>query len=94
MGASALATKIARFKGKEAAMIFPTGYSANVGLIAGLMRSGDLIVADQFAHASVVDGMIPETSAGIVGEHEHMVPSESVTVPIAAGGSSSASAAL
>ena len=53
-----LAENVARFKGKEAAMIFPTGYSANVGLIAGLMRSGDLVVADQYAHASVVDGMI------------------------------------
>lgn len=53
-----LATELAQFKGKEAAMIFPTGYSANVGVIAGLMRSGDLIVADQFAHASIVDGMI------------------------------------
>jgi glycine C-acetyltransferase len=53
-----LKEKIARFKGKEDALIFPTGYSANVGLIAGLMRSGDLIVADRYAHASVVDGMI------------------------------------
>jgi 8-amino-7-oxononanoate synthase len=53
-----LAEEVAAFKGKEAAMIFPTGYSANVGTIAGLMRSGDLIVADQYAHASVVDGMI------------------------------------
>ena len=53
-----LKEKIARFKGKEDALIFPTGYSANVGLIAGLMRSGDLIVADQYAHASIVDGMI------------------------------------
>jgi 8-amino-7-oxononanoate synthase len=53
-----LADEMAAFKGKEAALIFPTGYSANVGTIAGLMRSGDLIVADQFAHASVVDGMI------------------------------------
>ena len=52
------AQEIADFKGTEAAMIFPTGYSANVGTIAGLMRSGDLIVADQFAHASIVDGMI------------------------------------
>ncbi|MEQ9569321.1 MAG: aminotransferase class I/II-fold pyridoxal phosphate-dependent enzyme, partial [Longimicrobiales bacterium] len=53
-----LATELAAFKAKEAAMIFPTGYSANVGVIAGLMRSGDLIVADQYAHASIVDGMI------------------------------------
>ncbi len=52
------AEEVAAFKGTEAAMIFPTGYSANVGTIAGLMRSGDLIVADQFAHASIVDGMI------------------------------------
>lgn len=52
------AEEIADFKGTEAAMIFPTGYSANVGTIAGLMRSGDLIVADQYAHASIVDGMI------------------------------------
>jgi glycine C-acetyltransferase len=54
----AFAEEIASFKAKEAALIFPTGYSANVGTIAGLMRSGDLIVADQFAHASIVDGMI------------------------------------
>ncbi|MGW8266174.1 MAG: aminotransferase class I/II-fold pyridoxal phosphate-dependent enzyme [Longimicrobiales bacterium] len=53
-----LARDVARFKGKEASLIFPTGYSANVGLIAGLMRAGDLVVADQYAHASVVDGMI------------------------------------
>ena len=52
------AEEVADFKGTEAAMIFPTGYSANVGTIAGLMRSGDLIVADQYAHASIVDGMI------------------------------------
>ena len=53
-----LTVAVARFKRKEAALIFPTGYSANVGTIAGLMRSGDLIVADQWAHASIVDGMI------------------------------------
>lgn len=53
-----LAEEVAAFKNKEAALIFPTGYSANVGTIAGLMRSGDLIVADQYAHASVVDGMV------------------------------------
>ena len=55
---SRFAEEVAAFKGKEEAMIFPTGYSANVGTIAGLMRSGDLIVADQYAHASIVDGMI------------------------------------
>jgi glycine C-acetyltransferase len=53
-----LERSIARFKRKPAAMVFPTGYSANLGLIQGLMRPGDLIVADQNAHASIVDGAI------------------------------------
>jgi 8-amino-7-oxononanoate synthase len=53
-----LAQRLAEFKGKEAVLLFPSGYSVNVGVIAGLMRSGDLIVADQYAHASLVDGMI------------------------------------
>lgn len=53
-----LAREISSFKAKEATLVFPTGYSANVGTIAGLMRSGDLIVADQWSHASIVDGMI------------------------------------
>jgi 8-amino-7-oxononanoate synthase len=53
-----LERELAAFKGKEAALVFPTGYSTNVGLIQGLMRPGDLIVADQNAHASIVDGAI------------------------------------
>lgn len=49
---------LARHAGKEAAMVFPTGYSTNVGLIAGLVRPGDWIIMDQNAHASIVDGAI------------------------------------
>lgn len=49
---------VARFKQKEAAMVFPTGYSTNVGMISGLMRPGDWVIADQNAHASIVDGAI------------------------------------
>jgi glycine C-acetyltransferase len=53
-----LAAKLAEFKKKEAVLVFPSGYSANLGVIAGLMRAGDLVVTDQFAHASIVDGII------------------------------------
>jgi len=49
---------LARFRRKEAAMVFPTGYSTNVGMISGLMRPGDWVIADQNAHASIVDGSI------------------------------------
>lgn len=49
---------LARFKKKEAVMVFPTGYSTNIGMISGLMRPGDWVIADQNAHASIVDGAI------------------------------------
>ena len=53
-----LERELARFKNKPACMLFPTGYSTNLGLIQGIMRPGDLIVADQNSHASIVDGAI------------------------------------
>jgi 8-amino-7-oxononanoate synthase len=49
---------LAEFKGVEEVLLFPTGYSTNVGVISGLMRPGDLIVVDHYAHASIVDGAI------------------------------------
>ena len=67
-----LADAVARFKGKEASLIFPTGYSANVGTIAGLMRSGDLIVADQWAHASIVDGMVLSKATSRFFRHNNL----------------------
>lgn len=51
-----LESDIARFMGQPAALLFPTGYGANLGVIAGLMRPEDTIVADQLAHASILDG--------------------------------------
>jgi glycine C-acetyltransferase len=53
-----LARAVADFKDKEAAIVFPTGYSANVGFISAIMRPGDNILLDQYSHASIVDGAI------------------------------------
>jgi len=53
-----LAKAVADFKAKEAAIIFPTGYSANIGFISAIMRSGDNVFLDQYSHASIVDGAI------------------------------------
>jgi 8-amino-7-oxononanoate synthase len=53
-----LTAKVAAFKQKESALVFATGYSANLGIISGLMRAGDLVVADQWVHASIVDAII------------------------------------
>ncbi len=46
----------AELTGKPAACLFPTGFTANVGVIAGLLGDKDLIVMDQLCHASIVDG--------------------------------------
>ncbi|MFN8178896.1 MAG: aminotransferase class I/II-fold pyridoxal phosphate-dependent enzyme [bacterium] len=53
-----LAARLAEFKHVESVLLFPTGYGANLGVIAGLMRPGDWVVCDQYAHASVVDGIV------------------------------------
>jgi glycine C-acetyltransferase len=66
-----LAEAMARFKGKDAAILFPTGYSANVGFISSLMRAGDNIILDQYSHASIVDGAILAKSRTIFFRHNN-----------------------
>jgi glycine C-acetyltransferase len=51
-----LEEKLAELKGCESAMVFSTGYSANVGAISGLVRPGDVILIDRLNHASIIDG--------------------------------------
>jgi len=53
----AVEAQLADFKGTEAAVIFPTGYMANVGTIAALMGPGDVIFSDRLNHASIYDGI-------------------------------------
>jgi glycine C-acetyltransferase len=66
-----LAEELARFKDKEACLLFPSGYSANVGFISALMRSGDVIFLDQYAHASLVDGAILAKSKAVFFRHNN-----------------------
>jgi glycine C-acetyltransferase len=66
-----LAAAVAAFKEKEAAIIFPTGYSANVGFISSLMRPGDSILLDQYSHASIVDGAILAKSQTVFFRHNN-----------------------
>ncbi|GAA2069849.1 8-amino-7-oxononanoate synthase [Williamsia deligens] len=47
---------LATFLGVPAALVFSSGYMANVGAVSALMGRGDLIVSDGGAHASLIDG--------------------------------------
>ncbi|MDD5427914.1 MAG: 8-amino-7-oxononanoate synthase [Candidatus Omnitrophica bacterium] len=53
-----LEEKTAEFKGKEKALIFNSGYQANVGILSALYGEGDVIFSDKLNHASIVDGLM------------------------------------
>ena len=52
-----LEERLAKFKGAEASLTYPTGYMANSGLIPQLAGRGDLIVSDELNHGSIIDGV-------------------------------------
>ncbi len=55
--AEALEQQIADFHSAEAALLFPSGYAANIGLLPAVAGRGDTIVYDKLIHASLRDGI-------------------------------------
>jgi 8-amino-7-oxononanoate synthase len=47
---------LARWKGTERALLFPSGYAANLGVLGALAGPGCLVVSDERNHASIIDG--------------------------------------
>ena len=52
---SLLEKKLARHKSQEQAIIFPTGYMANLGMITSIATKHDTIFSDELNHASIVE---------------------------------------
>ena len=53
---AALEERLADFKGTEAALVFGSGYLANVGMLAALLDRESVVLSDELNHASIVDG--------------------------------------
>ena len=65
----ALETELARWKGTDGALLFSSGYHANVGILTALADRGDAIFSDALNHASIIDGCRLSRARRIVYPH-------------------------
>jgi len=59
----ALEEELAEWLGRERALLFSTGYMANIGVISALTRRGDKLFEDRLNHASLIDGGLASSAA-------------------------------
>lgn len=64
-----LEERLADYVGKEAALVFSTGYQVNLGVISSVVGRGEAVVTDKEDHASIVDGC--KLSYGTVRRYNH-----------------------
>ena len=67
---------LARFKERESAMVFNTGFAANSGVIPCLCREGDVIYSDELNHASIIDGCRQSRAETVIYRHNDMADLE------------------
>jgi 8-amino-7-oxononanoate synthase len=64
-----LEAEIAQWKGAEKALVFPTGYAANIGVMTTLGAAGATIFSDALNHASIIDGCRLAKAHSVVFPH-------------------------
>lgn len=73
----ALEAQLARWKGTEAALVFPSGYAANTAVLGALGGLDCTVVSDELNHASIIDGCRLSRSPVIVSRHSDVEHVES-----------------
>ena len=63
---------IAEFKGAEKAIVFPTGYMTNVGVITSLVEKEDVVIIDKLSHASIIDACYQSKASIRVYPHKNV----------------------
>ncbi len=64
--------RLAVFSGAEAALLFGSGYAANIGLLQAIVSTDDLLVSDERNHASLIDGIRLTKARTIVYPHQDL----------------------
>ncbi|MEA2155622.1 MAG: 8-amino-7-oxononanoate synthase [Solirubrobacteraceae bacterium] len=67
-----LEKRLAAFKGTETALLFGSGYLANLGVIGALARAGEIVFSDELNHASIIDGCRLSRAETFVYGHNDM----------------------
>ena len=62
--------RLASFSGSESALLFGSGYAANIGLLQAIVSPDDLIVSDERNHASLIDGIRLTKAATAIYPHQ------------------------
>ncbi|MBI3898692.1 MAG: aminotransferase class I/II-fold pyridoxal phosphate-dependent enzyme [Gammaproteobacteria bacterium] len=73
-----LEAKLAALKGRDDCIVFPSGYSANVGVLSALLGPNDVVISDVYNHMSIQDGAKLAGAARRIYSHNDMDSLEQV----------------
>src|ERR1700712_2377834 len=71
-----LENRLAKFVGKEASVLFSTGFQVNLGVLSSITGRNDYLILDEYDHASLIDGSRLSFSKVIKYAHNDMVDLE------------------
>lgn len=78
----ALEGRLAEFLGSEAALVFSSGYLANVAVLTALIEPGDRVISDEENHASIIDGLrLSRARKAIIPHLDLTALEEALTTP-------------